>query len=758
MLPATTRVLAQGYLNRFSMPLLREWLLPPWMRRQSDPASPLFTPRSVVNLMVNQTARNWTALGIPGRDHPVESLVDGWGLLTPVPGGPSFDWWVDVEGGVGGTMSPATQREVVQRLQGDLPVVLTAYEANGLRASSEVWLLPLPEGDWAAMQVVLFNIADVRLRGTFSLALRPYNPEGISPIYRVSYDGATLVADGHPGPVTWPAPDGWALSDISGDLFHRGAGAGGDRRSLHDARGFAHGVLRYEFDIEPWEEAEFLAFFPVHRGHAPDAQRPAPKLFDVPQMEMRQPDSAYYSRAKASTTLAWREALDGGMRVSLPHRELQASWEANRAHVLALHDGKTITPGPDLYHSFWLRDAAYMIYALSVCGYEEAAAQLVRGLAAWQRRNGAFVSHNGEWDGSGQAMWAMERHLALHPDAGLRQELVPAVRRARRWIVRMLKVSEDGLMPPGISSEHLGPPDRYYWDSLWSLAGLRAADRLLGRRYVRGRGAATTLQANIMKALRKDAQALGDYIVPAAPGRKIDLGMVGSLVGWFPLDCLPNSREEPFARATLDALEAAHFHEGALFVNTGHSGWGTYLNMRVAGCRIRLGMDGGWQMMRWLLDHASPTYNWPEAIHPHSKGGSAGDGHHGWASAEWLLLVRAMLFDDSREGLLEITPCLPLEWVEAPGRLAVERAPTAFGTLSYAVEWDAGGRNIRLEISPDWHTPPRFMHWYMPGRPGDVAHPGVRARVLIDGKEGALTRGHIRIRGRASVVEVVREP
>jgi hypothetical protein len=233
--------------------------------------------------------------------------------------------------------------------------------------------------------------------------------------------------------------------------------------------------------------------------------------------------------------------------------------------------------------------------------------------------------------------------------------------------------------------------------------------------------------------------------------------MVGSLVGWFPLDCLPNSREEPFARATLDALEAAHFHDGALFVNTGHSGWGTYLNMRVAGCGIRLGMEGGWRMMRWLLDHASPTYNWPEAIHPHSKGGSAGDGHHGWASAEWLLLVRAMLFDDSRAGLLELTPCLPPEWVETAGRLAVERAPTVFGALSYAVEWDAGGGNIRLELSPGWHTPPRLTHWYLPGRHGGAAHRGERARVLVDGKEGVLAGDHVRMRGAASVVEVTRE-
>src|SRR4029453_17051676 len=66
LLRAGARVLAQGYPNRFSMPLLGGWLLPRWMREQSDPSCPWFTPRSVINLMVNQTRRNWTALGIPG--------------------------------------------------------------------------------------------------------------------------------------------------------------------------------------------------------------------------------------------------------------------------------------------------------------------------------------------------------------------------------------------------------------------------------------------------------------------------------------------------------------------------------------------------------------------------------------------------------------------------------------------------------------------------------------------------------------------
>src|SRR5690349_12698268 len=125
LLPMGARVLAQGYLNRVALPLLDGWLLPRWMREQSDPASPFFIPRSVHNVLVNQTQRNWTALGIPGYGHSVESIVDPWGLLTPVPGGPSLDRWVEVDGSGMGIMAASRQDAVVQRLQGGLPVVIT---------------------------------------------------------------------------------------------------------------------------------------------------------------------------------------------------------------------------------------------------------------------------------------------------------------------------------------------------------------------------------------------------------------------------------------------------------------------------------------------------------------------------------------------------------------------------------------------------------------------------------------------------------
>lgn len=712
LMPMGARVLAQGYLNRVAMPRLSDWLLPPWMRRQSDPASPLFVPRSVSNLFLNQTSRSWTALGLPGATHRTESMVDRSGLLTAVPSGPSLDWWAEVEGSDLGIMAPGNY-EVQQRLQGGMPVVVSAFEAGGLRVQSEAWLLPLEMCDWAAMQVVLFNIADLPLRGTFRFALRPYNPEGISPIYELSYYGHTLRADGRPGPFTWPRPEGWQLSDLrSGDLFARVSGPPKQgTRDMIDPRGFAHAVLEYSFNIEPWEEAEFLAFIPARDDPVSDAARSERRLFNVPDLAALPkplPHPLAYSRAKAATMLEWRALLDGGMRVQLPHRDLQESWEANRAHLLALHDGDTITPGPDLYHTFWFRDAAYMVHALSTHGYIEAARRLLHGFLSHQKRDGTFVSQSSEWDGTGQVLWTVAQHLDMHPDPTLLEEMRGALVRAAHALATQLRHS-GGLMPPGIASEHFGPPDRYYWDDFWSLAGLRAAAHLFGANWIRD--AADDLQTTLEEQLARDAAVLGGAL-PAAPGRGIDLGAVGSLVAWYPLGIF--GADSPYLPATLRAIQEKLFYEGALFVNTGHSGWGTYLNMRLAGCFGLLDPEDGWQLTRWLLAHSSPTYNWPEAIHTRSGEGSTGDGHHGWASAEWLLLVRSLLLREDKD-TLHIAPGVPLAWLASHGALSVENAPTRFGLLRYNLRWTEGGRSLCLDVSGDWRKAPARLLWRLPG-------------------------------------------
>src|SRR3954451_17810369 len=126
LLPLAARLAAQGYLNEQFCATHPDWLMPSWMRAQDDPAALGFRPRAHSLLNINLTERNWTAIGLPGYIH--EALVDPRGLITPVPGGPSLDCWMQADGGP--LLAAATQpaSAIRQRMQGRLPVVATAFE------------------------------------------------------------------------------------------------------------------------------------------------------------------------------------------------------------------------------------------------------------------------------------------------------------------------------------------------------------------------------------------------------------------------------------------------------------------------------------------------------------------------------------------------------------------------------------------------------------------------------------------------------
>lgn len=74
-----------------------------------------------------------------------------------------------------------------------------------------------------------------------------------------------------------------------------------------------------------------------------------------------------------------------------------------------------------------------------------------------------------------------------------------------------------------------------------------------------------------------------------------------------------------------------------------------------------------------------------------------GDGHHGWAAAEFLCLVRNLLVREV-EGGLALCSMFPDEW---SGRaLRVQEAPTDAGLLSFSVEWQDRRARLSWRLEP----------------------------------------------------------
>jgi hypothetical protein len=94
-----------------------------------------------------------------------------------------------------------------------------------------------------------------------------------------------------------------------------------------------------------------------------------------------------------------------------------------------------------------------------------------------------------------------------------------------------------------------------------------------------------------------------------------------------------------------------------------------------------------WKLVTHVLNAASPTLNYPEAIHPQTGGGAMGDGHHGWASAEIAMALRnALVYEVWNSGNaaadLVLLAGIPTEWMASGNRLWANRLPVPGGLMS----------------------------------------------------------------------------
>ena len=270
-----------------------------------------------------------------------------------------------------------------------------------------------------------------------------------------------------------------------------------------------------------------------------------------------------------------------------------------------------------------------------------------RALPARQLRSGYFRSQEGEWDSNGQVLWILDRYQSLTGDS-LPADIIDALPKAVAWIDGK-RVRDDadplhaGLLPAGFSAEHLGPNDYYYWDDFWSEAGLRAAARIyarLGRPAEAddARAKADDLRGAIDRSIHRIPAWRSLAGIPASPYRRIDAGAIGSLVADYPLQLFPPAA--PPIMATVEALLRRCFLHGGFFQDCIHSGINAYLTLDVAQTLLRAGDARYRDLIEAVARLASPTGQWPEAIHPHTGGGCMGDGQHGWAAAEWVMMIR----------------------------------------------------------------------------------------------------------------------
>lgn len=663
---------ARGLMNVRAIQHNLDWIWPYWVARQFDPGDESFVPRAFSFSHINVTHRNWTAVGLP--DCPVLPIVDPRGLVTPFYDGWSIDVWLATEKGP--YLVPARQIDAQQKLVMD-PVfkILSGAEKDGFQLRQEVELVW--DGEQPHCRIHLLATAPVE--AWLVVAIRPYNPEGVTFIYNLSrsQDRRSLLVN----------KDQAVLFDRSAERirfshYHEGDVANhlfdpGDAMTGRCDVGMATAAAL--FPLGGRDGRELTVTVPL--GGDDEMKRgPSYPLLTVP---------------------SWPEVLDETCRLNVPDKQIQFLFDA-AVRTLVLHSPRDVFPGPYTYKRFWFRDAAYLIDALLACGLLERAERALDQFAHRQTTGGYFRSQDGEWDSNGEAIWIYGRYCQM---TGRRpkKEWLRAIQVGARWIERKREPSglgkkHDGLLPAGFSAEHLGPNDYYYWDDFWGVAGLRTAARLFQAEGKTGLAEEFGRQADdFMRAIEATIATTRSFAnrgsIPASPYRRMDAGAIGSIVVDYPLKLWAPGDSR--VMATAEYLRTHCFVKGAFFQDMIHSGLNAYLTLHLAQVYLRGGEpDRALELLQRIADVASPTGQWPEAIHPRTEGGCMGDGQHAWAAADWVLAVRNFFVREEEEEIILLSG-VPEAWLRNEGdTVSLGPTPTTSGPLTVVARREGAGVRV----------------------------------------------------------------
>jgi len=476
---------------------------------------------------------------------------------------------------------------------------------------------------------------------------------------------------------------------------------------------------------------------------------------------------------EAANRAFWEQKLEqDGLQINLPekmkdHLDL---YRVCRANLLILSDGGEIHPGPTIYDSFWIRDSSVEGIACALAGdgglsNQQFGKHYINQFHSKSEQwndvdlkgffGGTHEMNDAEWDCNGQALWAFgmfDRISGAEYNFG-RRVFEPFVTQGARWI--NINRSPFGLLKSGWSAEHLGGKgEPHYWDDFWCLAGLYEAG-MLGKRinapqtqeiwdiYDDLRKATTDSILWVLQEQR--SRGFWETFIPTGPAGvgRLDSTIIGTVGYFHPCRLYMNKKLgaaiDEAARQTLETIWGHFVREGGFEHNSAWNAYGPYLTLQLAHAFLYIGDIGKMNiLLNWAIYNAGLASErtavgnirkivlggWNEQhCYPVATQFSyvpngpwyMGDIPHGWACAEFMLLIRHILFfeaDEDNDPHLFLAPGITEDWFadHAINTIEVKDAPTTLGrSFGYRLTVDKTIRVITFEIAEARPSINRFV-------------------------------------------------
>ena len=432
------------------------------------------------------------------------------------------------------------------------------------------------------------------------------------------------------------------------------------------------------------------------------------------------------------------------MRISVPERKVAATYRAAVAEMLEsrFQTGSDWVQASNKlqYQAFWIRDAAIETQALDLAGLHRAAAQNLAFLDTYQQPDGLFISRTDQYDGLGEALWALNQHAQLTGSAAYATAQLERIGAAIEWLSAASAADPLGLLPAGNPDDNEQAYGHITGDDLWAAAGLRSAiadAKLAGREDLAAAWQAVDarFEASLDSAIAA-AYARAGHIPPvldASGGQDW-----GNYYAAYPVEVL--AARSPEVSATM-VWARAHMAEGLPTYDDGES-LHDYLGFSVFQTELEAGdVRGAIAGLYSELVHTTSTdEGWEWDIAPFGDRASAVNlAPHGTFAGDYVALLRDMLVADGANGGVSLLAGASPAWL-APGRhITVTSAPTDSGVISFTERSSVRGETLTWKDSLRRGT---ALTWMLPAWARDAHTAGGRiagSSIRLRGSSGSMT-------------------
>ncbi len=455
-------------------------------------------------------------------------------------------------------------------------------------------------------------------------------------------------------------------------------------------------------------------------------------------------DAMPLGAARAALRSLWAAQEAGAMRIDVPEAKVDTTYRAAIAEILESRIQTPIgweqSPNRLQYRAFWIRDAAIETEALDLAGLHAAAAQNLSFIDAFQQADGLFISQAGQYDGWGEALWALAQHAELSQEPAYAAARLGRIGAAIGWLSAADAADPLGLLPASNPDDNELAYGHITGDDLWAAAGLRSAIAVATL-------AGQSADAAAWTAIDARFEAALDRAIAAAVSREGHIPPVldakggqdwGNYWAAFPVQVL--GARSPAVTATL-RWARARMAEG-LPTYLGGSELHDYLGFRIFQTELAAGDAAGAVagLYSELVHTTATDGGWETGIAPFGGRASATNlAPHGTFAAEYVALLRNMLVADTPAGGVRLLAGASPAW-QAPGqRIVVTAAPTDHGAISFTE------RSTRRGETLAWHgalAPGTPLSWVLPAWARDArtaSGPVSGGAIALHGDSGSLT-------------------